>query len=159
MTTSEAPTSDAGRRRCPSCLRSIRWVGGSWLRRPDQPSITKNLPMHGSPSLLVVSVSGSVTSEDEPLLPNAMGVAGMPGRVRTSLYSLHLTVRQYTQRFVEVTKTYINLTQLSFGRQVRQKIVSTPERFFGGFAKPKIKLANLGQFYNNNAKFQVKNKW
>ena len=59
---------------------------GCWLRRPDQPSITKNLPMHGSPSLVdvVVSVSSSVTSEeDEPLLPNAMGVAGMPGRVRT----------------------------------------------------------------------------
>ena len=57
---------------------------GSWLGRPDQPSITKNLPMHGSPSLVVVSVSGSVTSEDEPLLPNAMRVP-TAGRVGVSL--------------------------------------------------------------------------
>ena len=49
----------------------------------------------------------------------------LPGRAACAHLSLHLTVRQYTQRFLEVTKTYINLTQLSFGRQVRQKIVSS----------------------------------
>ena len=56
---------------------------------------------------------------------NALQHPRQPGWRAGPRLHLTLTVRQYTQRFLEVTKTYINLTQLSFGRQLGHKIVSS----------------------------------